>query len=84
MFESTAALVRCSAAADPGMVPQLETHLFPAFTVVLQDDVQVGHTLRELDTQTKASYAESVMLAQGCCASHIPVVCTRASKRLGQ
>ncbi len=42
MFESTAALIRCSAASDPTMVPALEQQLFPAFNVVLQEDVQVS------------------------------------------
>ena len=42
MFESTAALIRCSAASDPSMVPALEQQLFPAFNVVLQEDVQAS------------------------------------------
>ena len=41
LFESTAALIRCSAASDPNMVPALEQQLFPAFNIVLQEDVQV-------------------------------------------
>ena len=41
LFESVAALIRHSAAADPAKVADLEASLFPAFNVVLQQDVQV-------------------------------------------
>ena len=42
LFESVAALIKFSAAADVGKVAELEQHLFPAFNIVLQQDVQVG------------------------------------------
>lgn len=41
LFESVAALIRYSAAADISKVADLEKNLFPAFNVVLQQDVQV-------------------------------------------
>jgi hypothetical protein len=41
LFESVAALIRYSAAADAAKVAELEAALFPAFNVVLQQDVQV-------------------------------------------
>lgn len=42
LFESVAALIRFSAAADVSKVAELEQNLFPAFNIVLQQDVQVG------------------------------------------
>ena len=44
LFESVAGLIRHSAAADPAKVAELEASLFPAFNVVLQQDVQVGNS----------------------------------------
>ena len=41
LFESAAALIRVSAAADAAKAAELETALFPAFNIVLQQDVQV-------------------------------------------
>ena len=41
LFESVAALIKYSAAADLGNVADLESKLFPAFNIVLQEDVQV-------------------------------------------
>ncbi len=41
LFESVAALIKFSAAADVGKVAELEQNLFPAFNIVLQQDVQV-------------------------------------------
>ena len=41
LFESVAALIRCSAAGDATQVPRLEETLFPAFQIILQEDVQV-------------------------------------------
>ena len=41
LFESVAALIRHSATANPAKVADLESSLFPAFNVVLQQDVQV-------------------------------------------
>ena len=40
LFEAVAGLIRHSAAADPARVADLEGGLFPAFNVVLQQDVQ--------------------------------------------
>lgn len=47
LFESVAALVRFTAAAGGGAggVERLEQQLFPAFQLVLQQDVQVTHQL---------------------------------------
>ena len=45
LFESVAALIKFSAAADVGKVAELEQNLFPAFNIVLQQDVQVGSLL---------------------------------------
>ncbi len=42
LFESVAALIKYSAAADVSKVAELEQNLFPAFNIVLQQDVQVG------------------------------------------
>ena len=42
LFESVAALIKFSAAADVSKVAELEQNLFPAFNIVLQQDVQVG------------------------------------------
>jgi exportin-2 (importin alpha re-exporter) len=41
LFESVAALIKYSAAAELGKVDELESKLFPAFDIVLQQDVQV-------------------------------------------
>jgi hypothetical protein len=49
LFESVAALIRYSAAADISKVADLEKNLFPAFNVVLQQDVQAS-TLPTLST----------------------------------
>ena len=42
LFESVAALIKYSAAADVSKVAELEEHLFPAFNIVLQQDVQAS------------------------------------------
>ena len=39
LFESVAALIKYSAAADVSKMAELEEHLFPAFNIVLQQDV---------------------------------------------
>ena len=44
LFESVAALIKYSAAADVSKVAELEEHLFPAFNIVLQQDVQASST----------------------------------------
>ena len=44
LFESVAALIKYSAAADVSKVAELEEHLFPAFNIVLQQDVQASVT----------------------------------------
>ncbi|KAK9829548.1 hypothetical protein WJX72_006417 [[Myrmecia] bisecta] len=43
LFESVAALIRFTCEADPAKVTELETQLFPAFQIVLQEDVQEFH-----------------------------------------
>lgn len=43
LFESVAAIIRYSCAADPNMVGSCEELLFPAFQIVLQEDVQEFH-----------------------------------------
>jgi hypothetical protein len=42
LFESVAALIKQSTAADASTTPIFEEMLFPAFELVLQQDVQVG------------------------------------------
>lgn len=42
LFESVAALIKYSAAADVSKVAELEENLFPAFNIVLQQDVQAS------------------------------------------
>ena len=44
LFESVAALIKYSAAANVGKVAELEENLFPAFNIVLQQDVQASPT----------------------------------------
>jgi len=43
LFESAAALVRFGAAADPALLDLFQAQLFPAFQVVLSEDVQEFH-----------------------------------------
>ena len=48
LFESVAALIKFSAAANVSKVAELEQNLFPAFNIVLQQDVQVSVAGRSL------------------------------------
>lgn len=42
LFESVAALIKHGTAGQPQQRTQYESTLFPAFNIVLQNDVQVG------------------------------------------
>ena len=48
LFESVAALIANSVAADPSTVVTLENMLFPPFQIVLQEDVQASASLSVL------------------------------------
>lgn len=54
LFEAVAALIRHGAPAGGGNLDKFEATLFPAFDLVLQQDVQVG------------ACGSLVVLAEGC------------------
>jgi hypothetical protein len=58
LFESVAALIKHGAAADKAQLATYEATLFPAFDIVLRNDVQVRCGC--------AGCAETVQLEPGC------------------
>ena len=62
LFESVAALIKFSAAADVSKVAELEQNLFPAFNIVLQQDVQVSVAGRSLPQTTVFHVVKMVAL----------------------
>ena len=75
LFESVAALIKYSAAADVGKVAELEENLFPAFNIVLQQDVQASSTSNCFATQSWAAIWLRLRLGTlPCCIWSTPVV----------
>jgi hypothetical protein len=72
LFESVAALIKQTTAADPAMIAMFEEMLFPAFELVLQQDVQVraclAAVLGQCELPCPLLHALPVMLlGLGCC-----------------